>query len=39
MSTPRSVLELAKKLGAKMVDVKFVICSGPGSISVVPSAN
>ena len=24
MSTPKSVLELAKKAGAKMVDIKFV---------------
>jgi hypothetical protein len=24
MSTPRSVIELAKKSGAKMVDIKFV---------------
>jgi threonyl-tRNA synthetase len=32
MSTPKSVIELAKKTGAKMVDIKFVDTFGTGKI-------
>jgi len=36
MSTPKSVLEMAKKAGAKMVDVKFVDTFGTWQHFTVP---
>ena len=38
MSTPKSVLELAKKSGAKMVDIKFVDTFGTWQHFSVPTA-
>ena len=38
MSTPKSVIEMAKKQGAKMVDVKFVDTFGTWQHFSVPIA-